>query len=286
MRVVLLSYNLPDLTAKAVRKVLEKIEARDLILVHNGSSEKNFLKLQSLFPKIQHHRLMTNRHFSGGANSGLHFAFDQLSNDPSDQLSIDPSDQSAWVLFLTNDCEILEVGEPPTTAGLYAPLIFARSENKIDSIGGGLDPQKMVLSHFKNCEDFQKAKYKYVPGTAFWIHRDVFEKTNGFDETYQTYWEDVDLSLRCQQLQIPVAAAVSTRVLHQIGKTCHKDVHYTTYLFQRNRRRLARKFFSSHYANRFYLAADAIKYSYRYLRLRDWRRLKLLKQALQDQHPS
>ena len=36
-----------------------------------------------------------------------------------------------------------------------------------------------------------------APGTACLFRRDVLEKLNGFDETFESYLEDVDLGLRC-----------------------------------------------------------------------------------------
>ncbi len=226
MRIVVLSYDLPQHTSETVDSVLNFVRPEQVILVHNGSSRKNVLRLQEKFPALQHLVIEKNCHFSGGANRGLRFAFSQ----------------TEWVLFLTNDCRLLQLGKIPEQPGLFAPLIAQRKANQIDSIGGFIEPVQFKLHHAKSIDEFNKSSLRYIPGTAFWMHQTSFHQLSGFDESFQTYWEDVDLSMRALKFGISLNAQLDCHIEHGIGKTCHSQAFYTTYLYQRNRRKMIAKY--------------------------------------------
>lgn len=242
---VILSYNHPNLTKKAISSVIFKSSQHHhsspmpLILIHNGSEPKNVELLKSEFPFVDHLVLPVNKGFSGGSNAGFRYAFEKY-------FSITP-----WILFLTNDCEIetWPAPLPHYPPALLAPWIWARKTNRIDSVGGKINLKTGVPSHLKSEEEFQKLitnsfnnEKPYIPGSAFLIHRDLFYHLQGFDEALETYWEDIDLSLRVTQLGFHMGVYSSFQVRHKIGKTCHKHSHYTTYLYQRNRHWVSRKY--------------------------------------------
>lgn len=224
---VVLSYNHPNLTARTLQSLIKQGLSNKTLLVHNGSREEVVESLQQQFPEIQHLVIPENRGFSGGANAGLKSAFKLY----------------PWVFFLTNDCVYIEGASLPTQSGLYAPLIFRRKISMVDSLGGTVNLLKAQLRHLRESDYKLKTHiYFYVPGTAFLIHKDVFNETGGFDETLGTYWEDVDLSLRLKATRFKMSALPNWQVLHSVGKTCHKDSYYTIFLFNRNRIRVSRKF--------------------------------------------
>jgi GT2 family glycosyltransferase len=235
---VILSFNHLGHTSECLHSVLNLCSTARIYLVHNGSDKKQILQLKNQFslPQVQHFILEQNQGYSGGANYGLKMAF--LMED--------------WVLFLTNDTLLDQLpSHLPRNKGLYAPLIFMKRNRKVDSLGGGLTLSNGHLYHIKDDPTFQKLKPKdknqrrntfsfhndllYVPGTAFLIDKETFEKVGGFDARLGTYWEDVDFSLKLQQKGLILETFPELKVLHKVGKTCHKDTYYSTYLFQRNR---------------------------------------------------
>jgi GT2 family glycosyltransferase len=223
------------------------------------------IRLQEKFPGIEHLLLESNRGFPGGANAGLQKAFQD----------------SEWALFLTNDC-LLKVFHQPETPALVAPLIWARKEGRVDSLGGNFQVDRAHLSHCKSHEDFDQAKEKYIPGTAFWIHRDVFNKLNGFDESLEMFWEDVDFSLRASHAGFPLLVDDRTQILHAIGKTTHKNSHYTTYLFQRNRKRISLKYSKKPHVVYTHLLKSWGQMGFHHLKNQNWDRLLLLTKAIRD----
>jgi len=271
IKLVVLSYNHPELTARTLVSAQKLVKDSDILLVHNGSLTQHQKKLQADFPGLTHLVLRENRHYSGGSNAGLKAAF---ANNP----------QIDWVLFLTNDSQLLSLAPPPPRSppALIAPLIYARKQGRVDSLGGKFHVSRAHLSHCKSEEEFRSNSHPYIPGTAFWIHREVFEKTGGFDESLQTYWEDVDLSQRVRALGFPLATDARTEVLHAIGKTCHKDTHYTTYLYQRNRKRISLKYASQKAPVYGALWKSWLITGAKLTQKRQWDRLKLLSKAIWD----
>ena len=184
----ILSYNHPEHTANCLQSALIFFKAQDIFLIHNGSLTQHSQTLKNQFPDIHHIELAVNTGFTGGANALLKFAFKSHST----------------VLFLTNDTELTAV-DFSFKNNLKDPDLFfssiklmKRNSNDIDSVMGGLDPSCGKLSHQKSDAIQNKKLIPYIPGTAFWISKKYFELLSGFDESFHTYWEDVDFSLRAQ----------------------------------------------------------------------------------------
>lgn len=225
--IVILSFNHPEITARTIRSAL----AFNLptYLVHNGSIAKHRERLMQEFSHITHLILDQNKGFSGGANFGLEHVF--KNHD--------------WAVFLTNDTELVELGNFGPEPALIAPHIYFRKLNRTDSMGGTFTPYIGKLRHIKN----ENYKYSfnekfYVPGTAFVLHREIFFKLKGFDESLHTYWEDVDFSMKVHLSKSLIYYSEKIKVLHRVGKTCHDNPFYTTYLYQRNRKKISWKYCS------------------------------------------
>lgn len=239
-----LSFNHPELTAKCLKSVLLHATPENVFLTHNGSLQKHVDRLKSEFPDIIHIDISQNKGFSGGANVAIATAIQKFET----------------VLFLTNDTEAIEL--PPTAPKDFSSIkLLRRNSEEIDSVMGALNPRTGKLKHLKKLSDHNKRELTYIPGTAFWINQDAFEKLEGFDERFHTYWEDVDFSLRAHRQKISLGYCDKTVFRHKIGKTCHKDRFYTYELYQRNRGRCMTK--NKLTSLRFYMnyIPDILKYS-------------------------
>lgn len=257
MACAILSFNHPEITERTIRSVLEFHPCASTFLIHNGSEPRWVKQHQKTFPTIHHLILTDNRGFSGGVN----FAFTHLFKS------------FAWVFLITNDCQLLTPLHPPHRPGLYGPLIYRRKISQIDSMGGVFYPAKAKLIHAKTEDTFfetftSKTMYPYIPGTAFWLHRELFQQVGDFDESLHTYWEDVDFSVRAKNLGLHLDLHTSTQLIHAVGKTCHKHSFYTQYLFKRNRRKISLKYCPVQQKPLLYLqlAGEAIRSFWRRLR--------------------
>lgn len=275
--IVVLSYNHPQLTSRAVRSALQF--SLPIYLVHNGSEEKNYLLLEREFsdiPNVTHVLQKHNLGYSGGANLGLRTAF--LQHD--------------WVVFVTNDCELLNLPEIPHSSKIIAPRIEVRKTHKVDSIGGLFSPVLGQLRHCRQPAEWQDSEHaiRYIPGSAFLVHRDFFKQTGGFDERLGTYWEDVDLSVRAQLKGLELAVAPEWRLTHSRGKTCHKHSLYSLYYFQRNRILVSRRYLRAGKGLRvrFYknLTLDLMRIGLKLLLKKRFEDLKLFLKAIYDSSSS
>lgn len=216
-----LSFNHPEITARTLQSCLSVTPNTPITILHNGSEKRWIQKLQEQFPQIEHLIVPSNRGFTGGINTLLEHLFAKFE----------------WCLFLTNDLQLVTL-DCPQVAALVAPLIHRRKMGLIDSIGGHFVPQTGALIHCRSRRDFDRTPpgtHQYIPGTAFWIHREVFKEVGLFDTSLGTYWEDVDYSQRVALKDLPLLICEKTQLVHSVGKTCHKHKFYTSYLFVRNK---------------------------------------------------
>jgi GT2 family glycosyltransferase len=251
-RIGILSYNHPELTKRTIHSCLKLVESSQITLLHNGSETKWVASLKESFPDIEHIALTNNAGFTGGVNSLLQHV-----------LSL-----SEWCLFLTNDVQLLSL-KVPAQPGLVAPLVYRRKIEFIDSIGGRFYPQRGHLEHCRTESDFLNLptdSIPYVPGTGFWIHQNIFRSVGLFDTFLGTYWEDVDYSQRVRINGFRLGVETETKMIHSVGKTCHKNRIYTSYLYPRNKyyvslrynqKPLSRAFFRSRYWS--HLVFDLVK---------------------------
>jgi GT2 family glycosyltransferase len=237
--IAVLSFNHPEITKKTVLSALEFATPENVMLTHNGSDEKNILDLKTTFPLIQHLVVEKNSGYTKGANITLQTGFKTHN----------------WVLFLTNDCVLKSRPEKPKTSGFWAPCIYRRKIAHVDSLGGTLNLLTGQLRHLRtpteatrilNASKIKKQTYLspqfYIPGTAFYLDKDSFHRIGVFDESLHTYWEDVDYSLRATKLNVPMGLCENTKIIHAVGKTCHKKPMYTQYLFHRNRSKICKRY--------------------------------------------
>ncbi|MFN7730086.1 MAG: glycosyltransferase family 2 protein, partial [Bdellovibrio sp.] len=183
-----------------------------------------------------------------------------------------------------------------------APLVHRRKQGKTDSIGACFTPARGKLHHLQNGDEFKTlvqaalktyelkkgppAKIPYIPGSAFWIHREVIEQVGVMDERLGTYWDDVDYSARILEKGLPLLYQAESEVVHQVGKTTYKLALYTTYFFQRNRRVISRRHVGRSWPLRvqlwWTLQTSAATVAARFLLNRDFKRLSLFSKALKD----
>lgn len=235
--VVVLYFNKINITSDCINSLFnQNIPGSQIYAFSNGSEPSFYENLKERYPLIMHRHNKENRGFSGGFNESLKWAF--LSGFDS-------------ALFMTNDTIIgknaldscIETSLQ-TGSGLIAPTIYyLKRSNKIDSSAGFFDRERFTLSHYHSTHNPQiLEKNDYIPGTALFITKNVFEKLEGMDEFYNTYWDDADFSFRAHKAGIKQARSFKAGIFHKVGQTCHKKPLYTTFYFQRNRVLFCKKF--------------------------------------------
>jgi GT2 family glycosyltransferase len=85
----------------------------------------------------------------------------------------------------------------------------------------------------------------WLPGTCLALHRDLAARIGGFDEPYFLYWEDVDLSFRCQTAGGSLVIRHDLSVVHAEGGTQNR----------RDQRALSSRYYYWNCRNRLLFAA-------------------------------
>ncbi len=236
--IVVLYYNKIKLTESCINSILDAgYMARDIYCFDNGSKAEVFEEVKQKYPLCRHHRCAENKGYSGGFNQALDWAFNSGISS---------------VLFLTNDTiayggalEACSRTAVKTGAGMVAPgIVYLSDGYSIDSIGGWFDASTCMLNHYHNhgLPLILDPSKDYIPGTALWIHKDLFYQLGGTDETFHMYWEDVDLCFRANRENLPLARCYEAKIGHGVGQTCRKKPLYTTFYFHRNRVRFCKKY--------------------------------------------
>jgi len=235
--VAVLHYNKIRLTRRCLDSLGRAgLAPERIICLDNGSMRDVARDLAREYPDIRHHRLEKNRGFSGGFNAALTRVF---------------ADGADCCVFLTNDTifhrdtdQQLARALAKNNAGMAAPCIrYLSNPDTIDSLGAYFDVDTAALGHYHTVDlpVMLHPDRDYIPGTALAVTRRAFEILSGADESYHTYWEDVDMCFRAHAAGIPMIRVPDARIDHGVGQTCHKKPFYTTYLFQRNRLKFCRR---------------------------------------------
>ena len=194
------------------------------MVFHNGGESRHRQKVRAALPDCLHVEVNENGGYAGGATRALDAAF---------QRGVE------WVFFVTNDCVVTGIGQIPHAPCLLAPAIGFASGRGMDSLGGRFIPWRARLEHCKNAVQFDPRSRLYAPGSAFVLHRDVWQSARPFDLSLGMFWEDVDFAQRVQSQGFALRLGEDWKLAHKGGKSTRKDPHYTLYLYQRNRKRVS-----------------------------------------------
>ena len=103
-------------------------------------------------------------------------------------------------------------------------ILFSSNINKIWFAGGVVDLWRGLIYHI-GIRDFDGPKYsfisetQYATGCCLCLRYIDLEKINFFDETFDMYCEDVDLSLKARQLNRKIIYAPKSVILHSVSQS-------------------------------------------------------------------
>lgn len=129
-----------------------------------------------------------------------------------------------------------------TGPGVYQPRIrLADGSGRLDNVGHGFFPDGAVWARGRNGPD--RAELPGSPGgfsgAAVLIARPVWTALGGFDERFDSFGEDVDLSLRLLRRGVRVTPVPGALVEHHLGATWGRVSAEKLRLIERNRVRAA-----------------------------------------------
>ena len=145
---------------------------------------------------------------------------------------------SDWLLFLNNDLilkkgwseyyDLLVQGNQKLIAmGCAGNIQLEPMSGKIDH--AGVTFTNGIPEHFLNGEvcipTNDHTEFLAVTGACFMIRRDLFLAVGGFDETYKTGFEDIDLCLRLSMLGYKNYVLNKSVIVHKRSSTPERNLH-------------------------------------------------------------
>lgn len=286
--VVILNYNVTDLTIDCLRSLSAEIPAiagARVAVCENGSGGDAEQRLRAAIESngwgnwVQLTAVHPNRGFTGGNNVILRAAL--ASGDPpqyalllnSDTI-VRPGAIKALVDFMDGHPQVGIAGsrlEDPDGVVQASPFRFQGIATELDRglrlgiISRLLKPWSVVPPTPPAASEAQ-----WVSGASMIIRREVFDAIGLLDEDYYTYYDDIDLCLNARRAGWPTWYVPDSRIIHlegaATGITARVIKRRPTYWFQARKR-----FFLKNYGAIYTALADfAFIFGYALWRLRRW----------------
>ncbi len=184
----------------------------EVIVADDASNDGTEAWLAREYPWVVRVALPTNAGFCGAANAGIEAA------------------QGRFIQLLNNDAEVtagwIEAGLAPfddPAVGSVAPLVLVRSNpTRVDSAGDTYAaigwPSKR--GHGQPAKDWSTRPPDRVfgaSGSSAFYRSDAIRAVGGFDPSFGSYYEDVDLAFRLRWAGYDCVFAPSSRILHDIS---------------------------------------------------------------------
>lgn len=211
--VCILNWNGGKMLSRCIDSILSNSATNfKITVIDNASSDDSIENLDS---QIHIVKLKKNHGFSVGYNLGINKC---LSHD--DEyivlLNYDTIVDSNFITSITR--QIVKNGENYIYG---AKILYDDNKNLLWYGGGRVDLSKGIISHIGIRKDHNKfnsqVKTDYVTGCCMIIHKNIYLKLNGFDESFFMYNEDVDLCLRAKKNGINCLYIPSAIVYHKIS---------------------------------------------------------------------
>lgn len=201
-----------DSLENAVKKINTEI-----IVVDNISHDGTLQMIKKDYPKVIYIRKEKAHGFGANNNFGI-------------KVSI-----GRYVLFLNNDTEIIDknifsemiewMDKNPQVAVSSSGLLNS-DKKTIQASGGGFPNLFRVIawmtflnnSYHHNLSYYDKAHNQdWVTGAFYMVRKEVLDKVGDFDEDYDAYVEEVDLSYRIKKLGYEICYLPDWKIVHYGG---------------------------------------------------------------------
>jgi N-acetylglucosaminyl-diphospho-decaprenol L-rhamnosyltransferase len=242
LSVIIVNYNVKYFLEQclcSVGKAIEKIEA-EVFVVDNNSSDGSIEYLQPKFPSVKFIANKENEGFGKANNKALSLA------------------QGKYILFLNPDTIVAE-------DSFEKCISFCESNKNADALGvkmidgsgiylkeskrgfpsawtafcklcglTSLFPHSKIFSKYYlgNLSEKENQVIDVVSGAYFFVRKETLDKTDGFDEQFFMYAEDIDLSYRIQQSGYLNYYFSETTIIHFKGESAKKDIRYVKLFYK------------------------------------------------------
>lgn len=236
--VLMVNYRSVDYVRSCVKSLsTEKIDR--IIVLENGSGEEEWKQLQEIDFSAAGEVKLVRSLDNVGFGAGVNLASSQLEPDYSGLI---------WILnpdtVITAGCVSLLVSRiTRRELDIVSPVIASGSESSptIWFVGGDINHSNGSTRHTDFGEPMPVRSgvrmTDFMTGAAPMMSFHTWKVLGGFREDLFLYWEDADLSLRAQDLELGMGIDMSARIWHREGGSGESEGRSSTYYFymQKNR---------------------------------------------------
>lgn len=181
-----------------------------VIMVDNGSTDNSVAWVQQHYPEVEIIAFAENRGFAVAVNTGIR----QAATEYVALLNVDTVPQPEWLAEL-----VKTMAESPAEVGaLASKMLSLVNPGVIDDAGDTLSwygsARKRGLGQPAENYTEPVEVFSVCAGAAFY-RRTFLEEIGGFDESFGSYLEDIDLGLRGRLLGYRYFYVPTAPILHQ-----------------------------------------------------------------------
>lgn len=215
--VVTVNYNNAKDTSECIRSFY-KLDTSGLeisiIMVNNGSTEKESQNLKEKFPEIIFINSSVNKGFAGGNNLGIKKATENKAD---------------YILLINNDATVQNKdffqNLLKSKEEIISPLIIFKKNGKTTyDFGGKVDWLFGRNTHINSSNKKYDGNTKpdYISGACLFIKAIVFRKIRLLDDKYFLYYEDVDFCLRAKKAGFKLGINSKSQIFHHLSSSASK----------------------------------------------------------------
>jgi GT2 family glycosyltransferase len=213
--VIILNWNKPELTRKAVDSVkIPSFLDGQIIVADNGSSG-DCLEMLKGIPGIALLPLKQNYGFAQGYNLAVAYAQERC--------------LPRYIFLLNNDAQLEEKAlenlySQRERADILSPKIYYGDKKTLWACGGKLRLWQGWTKNIGQGEADQgqhdrQERIDFASGCALWLDSKVLNKVRLFAPEFVSYFEDVDFCCRAQKASFRILYVPGAKVYHEVSQT-------------------------------------------------------------------
>ena len=212
IRVCILNWNGGETLHRCIDSLLQNTtQDFSITIIDNGSTDGSLDNIKSSIEVI---KLDKNYGYSKGYNLGIEKISDN--DEYIVLLNYDTSVSSNFISSLSNQ---IKINGKKYIYGVK--ILYKNNKNLIWYAGGRADLSKGIIFHVglrQNSKNYNSAKKTdYITGCCLVVHKDNYQRLNGFDTDFFMYNEDVDFCIRAKGLGLECLYLPDPVIYHDVS---------------------------------------------------------------------
>lgn len=233
--IILIDYNSHEDTIECIQSLQKiKYDNFDIYLIDNASPIQPSAAQKNFFYKNTNYIYnKKNTGFTGGNNLAATIAIKE--SNPQ------------YLLLLNNDTTVeedflnhlVEVAEKDDQIGIVTgKILYYADKKRIWFAGGEYEEKTSRVSHLKcnvlNDDKVEEKRVTFITGCLMLIPVSVWKKTDGFDNRFFMYAEDLDLCCKVKKIGLKLVYTSKTIIYHKVGASIKANSPLQQYYNLRN----------------------------------------------------